>query len=332
MNKYKYQIHNLDCAHCAKRVEDGLNSCEDFHHPIVNFNTSTVSFESEKEFTLKELNNIIQKYDADAYLSYQEEKDNGYHLVPLIMGVAIGLLAYFLPLSETIKLILYIISYSFLLYRTIINAMKLLVRNKSIDEKLLITISCIGALIIGQFLEGMMVIALYTIGKILEGRAVNKGRSSIKGLLELKEPYANIKNEQEIKKVKVEDIQINDLLVVKKGEKIPVDGKIVKGETYLDTSNLTGESTLLQVKEKDNVLSGCINRENVIEIKATTVFSNSTVSKILDLVLEATNKKAKMETLVAKISKFYTPIILLLAVIVILLLPTVFSLSWKDAF
>ena len=332
MRKYEYNIHNLDCAHCAKRIEDGLNKKEDFKNVLVNFNTCKLSFASNKEFSLKEMNEEVKKIDADAYLT-KDEKDetkNGYHLSILIIGTVLGLLAYFIELPDIIKYILYGISYLLLLHRTIINAAKLLIKGKTIDENLLIMISCIGALLIGEPLEGMMVIILYSIGKILEGKALNNSRKSIKDLMNLKEPYANLKKGHDIITIKVEDVKVKDILVIKKGEKIPVDGKIIKGETHLDTSSLTGEAKPLMVKVGDNVLSGSINNSDIIEIEAINTYENSAVAKILELLDSATNKKAKTETIISKVSKYYTPIILLLAILVVIVLP-LFDVPFKDS-
>ena len=234
-------------------------------------------------------------------------------------------------LNNTVKMILYIVAYTLLLYRTGINAVKLLFKNKMINENMLITISCIGALAIGEVVEGMLVIALYTIGKILEEKAVNNSRKSIKDLIDIKQPYANLKQTDEIKKVDVEEIKINDILVVKKGEKIPVDGIVITGETMLDTSALTGESELMQIKEGDQVLSGSMNMGEIIEIKATQIAENSTVSKILELLEDATDKKTKTETIVSKISKIYTPIVIILALLIVICLPIIFNIPMLEA-
>ena len=249
----------------------------------------------------------------------------------MIIALAIGLLGYFMRLNNTAKMILYIVAYTLLLYRTGINAVKLLFKNKTINENMLITISCIGALAIGEVVEGMLVIALYTIGKILEEKAVNNSRKSIKDLIDIKQPYANLKQTDEIKKVDVEEIKINDILVVKKGEKIPVDGIVITGETMLDTSALTGESELMQIKEGDQVLSGSMNMGEIIEIKATQIAENSTVSKILELLEDATDKKTKTETIVSKISKIYTPIVIILALLIVICLPIIFNIPMLEA-
>lgn len=332
MKKYKYNINNLDCANCARKIEEILNKNKELKNAIVNFNTSKISYEAEREFSIKELNDIIKTVEPDAYVTKEENKTKKeFHLSILIIALAIGLLGYFMRLNNTAKMILYIVAYTLLLYRTGINAVKLLFKNKTINENMLITISCIGALAIGEVVEGMLVIALYTIGKILEEKAVNNSRKSIKDLIDIKQPYANLKQTDEIKKVDVEEIKINDILVVKKGEKIPVDGIVITGETMLDTSALTGESELMQIKEGDQVLSGSMNMGEIIEIKATQIAENSTVSKILELLEDATDKKTKIETIVSKISKIYTPIVIILALLIVICLPIIFNIPMLEA-
>ncbi|MBS1340882.1 MAG: cadmium-translocating P-type ATPase [Clostridia bacterium] len=332
MKKYKYNINNLDCANCARKIEEILNKNKELKNAIVNFNTSKISYEAEREFSIKELNDIIKTVEPDAYVTKEENKTKKeFHLSILIIALAIGLFGYFMRLNNTVKMILYIVAYTLLLYRTGINAVKLLFKNKMINENMLITISCIGALAIGEVVEGMLVIALYTIGKILEEKAVNNSRKSIKDLIDIKQPYANLKQTDEIKKVDVEEIKINDILVVKKGEKIPVDGIVITGETMLDTSALTGESELMQIKEGDQVLSGSMNMGEIIEIKATQIAENSTVSKILELLEDATDKKTKTETIVSKISKIYTPIVIILALLIVICLPIIFNIPMLEA-
>ena len=332
MKKYKYNINNLDCANCAREIEESLNKNKDFKNIVVNFNTSKLSYESSKEFTLEEVNNLVKKVEPDAYLSEEEEEvKKEFSLKNLIIGIIIGLLGYFLKLPNIVKIILYLISYSFLLYKTTINAFKLLFKSKTINENFLITISCLGALAIGEVLEGMMVVALYTIGKVLEEKAINNSRKSIKGLLDIKENYANKKEGNELKKIRVENVKTGDILVVKKGEKIPLDGVVIKGESALDTSALTGESEEVAVKVSSKVLSGSINKKDIIEIKVTALYEDSTVAKILELLESATDKKTKMETSISKISKIYTPTVILLAILVIIMLPIFTDVSPKSS-
>lgn len=323
MKKYKYSILNLDCANCAREIEDELNNNERFSNVIVNFNTSKISFESEDEVSLKEINEIVKVIEPEVDIVNETDAVNKkeYSILTLIFGVLIGLIAQYIKLPFFLNTILMLVSYVLLLYKHAINAFKVLLKNKTLNESALIVISAIGAFAIGESFDGMMVVALYTLGKILEEKAINKTRNSVKDLLDIKQNFANLKINDEIKTIDVEEIKPDDLLIVKKGEKIPVDGIIIRGNTKLDTSALTGESELVNVKEGDKILSGSINEGEVIELKATELFENSTVSRILNLIEEATDKKANSETVVEKISKVYTPAIILLAVIITVLLP-----------
>lgn len=335
MKRYKYNINNLDCANCAREIEEMLNNNTNFNNAVVNFSTCKISYESDKDYTLEELNTLIKSVEPDAYITLNEEVEESsskeYYLSILIIALVIGLLGYFLPLPKIVKIILYLISYSLLLYKTSINAIKLLKKGSGINENALITISCIGALLIGEVLEGMMVITLYTIGKILEEKAINNSRKSIKDLLDIKEPFAYLADGKKIVKIPVEEVKKDDVLVVKKGEKVPVDGVIIKGSSSLDTSALTGESELVSVNVSDEVLSGSINMGDVLEIKATNTFSNSTVAKILDLLESATDKKTKTENMVTKFSKVYTPIIIGLAILITIILPLIFKVPFKTS-
>ena len=335
MKKYKYNINNLDCANCAREIEEMLNDNTNFNNAVVNFSTCKISYESDKDYTIEELNTLIKSIEPDAYITLNEEVEEStskeYHLSILIIALVIGFLGYFLPLPKIVKIILYVISYSLLLYKTSINAIKLLKKGSGINENALITISCIGALLIGEVLEGMMVITLYTIGKILEEKAINNSRKSIKDLLDIKEPFAYLIDGKKIVEIPVEEVKKDDVLVVKKGEKVPVDGVIIKGSSSLDTSALTGESELIRVNVSDEVLSGSINLGDVLEIKATNTFSNSTVAKILDLLESATDKKTKTENMVTKFSKVYTPIIIGLAILITIILPLIFKVPFKTS-
>ncbi len=329
MNKYRYNINNLDCANCAREIEEALNERSDFKNASVNFSTCKVSYESEKSFTLEELNKIIKEVEPDAYLT-ENKVDNvkkEFHLSIFLIAIIISAFTYFFDLTKNVKLVLYIISYALLLYRPVINAIKLLLKKNGINENALISISCIGAFLLGEVMEGVMVISLYTVGKLLEEKAINKSRKSINDLLNIKEPYANLKTGKTFKKIPVEEVKINDVIVVKKGEKIPVDGVVVKGSSLLDMTALTGESNLVQKNVGDEVLSGSINSKDIIEIKTISEFKDSTVSKIIELLETATDKKSKTETTITKISKIYTPLVIGLALLIAVFLPVVSNTS-----
>ena len=322
MKKYKYNINNLDCANCAREVEENLNKNKNFKNVIVNFNTKKLIYESNKEFNLEELNKLVKEVEPDAFITDEEVNiKKEYHFSILVIAVIIGLIGYFVKMPTYLKWILYVISYSMLLYRCIINSLKLLIKSKTINENLLITVSCLGALSLGNVLEGIMVITLYTIGKILEEKAINNSRNSIKDLMDLTDKSVNIKVGKEVKNILVEDVKAGDILLVKKGEKIGVDGIIKSGASSIDSSALTGESEPVFIKEGDKVLSGSINLGDIILVEATSTFEDSTVSKILEMLESATDKKTKTETIVSKGSKIYTPVVLVLSILVMLVLP-----------
>lgn len=320
MKKYKYRLNNLDCANCANKIEERLKKENNLSDVVVNFSSLTLSFMSNDDIKIEDISDIVTKIEPEVVVTKidEEVKENkkNYNLIRLIIGVIIALFGLYVNFNnEIINKILIIASYVILLYRTFKVAVKMLIKSHTINENALITISAIGAYFVDKQMEGLMVITLYEIGKILEEKAVNNSRNSIKDLMNIKQDFANKVVGDKTKVINVEDVKINDMLIIKKGEKIPVDGIIIEGETKLNLFSLTGESDLVNKKENDEVLSGSINEGKVIKIKATKLFNDSTVSKILSLIEDATDKKSKTETFVAKMAKYYTPIVLIISVI-----------------
>ena len=320
MKKYKYRLNNLDCANCANKIEERLKKENNLSDVVVNFSSLTLSFMSNDDIKIEDISNIVTKIEPEVVVTKIDEEvketKKNYNLIRLIFGIIIALLGLYVNFNnEIINKILIIASYVILLYRTFKVAFKMLIKSHTINENALITISAIGAYFVDKQMEGLMVIILYEIGKILEEKAVNNSRNSIKDLMNIKQDFANKVVGDKTKVINVEDVKINDILIIKKGEKIPVDGIVIEGETKLNLFSLTGESDLVNKKENDEVLSGSINEEKVIKIKATKLFNDSTVSKILSLIEDATDKKSKTETFVAKMAKYYTPIVLIISVI-----------------
>lgn len=328
MKKFKLNINNLDCANCAKEVEKNLNKDNRLQNVIVNFAKSTITYEAAEELNITELNKMVKLVEPEASVSKDEiKKPKEFHVWLLAVSTLIGILGVYVKINPIINNILIIVAYILLLYRIFLNACKMLVRSRTVNENALITISCVGAYIIGEPAEGLMVIILYTIGKILEEKAINNSRKSIKSLIDIKQDYANKKVKNGLEKINVEDIKIGDILIIKQGEKIPVDGKVIKGKTILDVSALTGESEAKEIAENDEVLSGSINLGDIIEIEVIKLFQDSTVAKILDLLDEATDKKAKRETYISKITRIYTPVVLLLAIAIAILGPMIMNIT-----
>ncbi len=329
--KYKYKLSNLDCANCANKIECKLNNDENIEKATVNFSKMTVSVLTNVSDTKKYITKIINSVEPEvSVLEMNEEKKESslvFSIIRLILGIIFALIGIFIFKNKY----LIIISYILLLYKTFINSIKLLIKSKTINENLLVTISCIGAYFTDNIHEGLMVIVLYEIGKILEQIAVNNSRKSISELMDIKPEYANLKKDDKIILVNPDSVKIGDIIVVKQGEKIPLDGVVIKGSAFLNVSALTGESKLKKVKKDDLVLSGSINTKGLIEIKVTEEYSDSTVYKILELVETATDRKAKTETFVSKAAKIYTPIIIILALMLLIILPLIFKVSIDDA-
>lgn len=320
MKKYKYRLNNLDCANCANKIEERLKKENNLSDVVVNFSSLTLSFMSNDDIKIEDISDIVTKIEPEVVVTKIDEEvketKKNYNLIRLIIGVIIALLGLYVNFdNEIINKILIIASYVILLYRTFKVAVKMLIKSHTINENALITISAIGAYFVDKQMEGLMVIILYEIGKILEEKAVNNSRNSIKDLMNIKQDFANKVVGDKTEVINVEDVKINDILIIKKGEKIPVDGIVIEGETKLNLFSLTGESDLVNKKENDEVLSGSINEGKVIKIKATKLFNDSTVSKILSLIEDATDKKSKTETFVAKMAKYYTPIVLIISVV-----------------
>ena len=333
MKSYEYILKNLDCANCANKIQNKLQENQELSDVVVNFNTLKLKYKTDT-LSKDEVEKIVKQIEPDVDLV--EERNEGTsniksNILRLVIGILTANIGFLLPIKGLVSNMFIIVGYMVLLYRTIKNAIKLFRMSHSINENFLVTISCIGAFLIGEQFEGFMVIALYEIGKILEEKAVNKTRKSIADLMDIKPEYANLKIEDKIEKVEPHEVKIGDVIVIKQGEKIPLDGVIIKGKGSLNVSSLTGESKLKNVGEKEDVLSGSILVEGILEIEVTKTYENSTVSKILELVEHATDKKAKTENYVSKMARVYTPVVFILAIVISIILPIISNITYGGA-
>ena len=358
LKKYEYKLEGLHCANCANKIQTKVAENKDYQNVSVNFNTLKLTFETEIEVSDEEIINIVKAIESEVNvinLKKGKVEHNHEHshsacgcsdkhchedegkkskidsnIVRLIIGILVMAITLIFDMTDNIKLIFTIIAYVILLYRTGKNTIKLM-KKGTFNENFLVTISCVGALLIGEEIEGLMVIVLYEIGKILEEKAINNTRKSIADLMDIRPEYANLKDGAHDHKVSPEDVNIGDIIVIKQGEKIPLDGRVVSGEANLNTASLTGESILRNVKIDDMVLSGSINENGLIEVKVTEKYEDCTVNKILELVENATDKKAKTETFVSKAARIYTPAVFILAILVALITPIIFKITQTDA-
>lgn len=342
MKKYEYEIAGLDCAACANEIQEGLNKNSEIKNANVNFAKMKLTYETDT-LSKEGIEKIVQSIEPEVELlevnskskdlkNEKAQKENRkklwIHILRLVIGAIVAGVGLYIPMPKVASTIFIVLGYAVLLFKTVKNAVKLLFKSKTINENLLITISCIGAYLVGKSSEGLMVIILYEIGKILEEKAINKTRKSISDLMDIKPEYANLKKGDEIEIVEPSEVKVGDIVVVKQGEKTPLDGVVVKGTASLNTASLTGESKPQDVDENDIVLSGSIVLEGLLEIKVTEKYENSTVSKILELVENATDKKAKTETFVNKAAKIYTPIVIRIAILVGIFLPLISNVTY----
>ena len=244
--------------------------------------------------------------------------------IKIIISAILFVLALVIPFSnEWINNGLFIISYLVVGFEILKKAVRNIFRGKVFDENFLMAVATIGAFAIGEFPEAVAVMLFYQVGELFQSYAVDKSRKSIASLMDIRPDYANIEKDGKIEKVDPDEVKIGDIIIVKTGEKIPLDGVVVEGRSSLDTMALTGESVPRVVKTEDEVLSGCINKDGLLKIRVTKEFGESTVSKILDLVENASSKKAKVENFITKFAKYYTPTVVIIAVLLAFIPPII---------
>ena len=242
----------------------------------------------------------------------------------IIIGVAVLATAVLLSLNnEWLQIALFIISYIIVGEDVVKRAVKNIFKGQVFDENFLMSIATIGAFFIGEYPEGVAVMLFYQVGELFQSYAVGKSRKSIASLMDIRPDYANVKKGDELVKVDPDKVQIGDIIVIKAGEKIPLDGKVIEGSSMIDTSALTGESVPREVEVGSDILSGCININGVITAEVTKEFGESTVSKILDLVENASSKKSNSEQFITKFARYYTPVVVIIAVFLAIIPPLV---------
>ena len=336
MKKFKYTLQGLDCANCARKIGEAIKKSGKVENAVVNFNTLTLSFmaENDEEEFIK---SVVAKIEPDVIvtkLGNETPKEKTSTDVANIVRFILGIVAAVLSMVITNKIvseILIIVSYLLLIYRVFLVAIKQVFKNKVLDENTLICISAVGAYAVGKHMEGIMVLALYEFGKILEAKAINKTRRSIRALMDIKPEYANLKVGDSFTQVSPEQVKIGDIVVIKPGERVPVDGIVINGETNVDNAALTGESKYVSLGVGDQILAGGINIDGAVEVRVDREYATTTVARILELTENATDRKAKTENTVASLAKIYVPTVMILAVLVALVLPLITSLTYSQS-
>ncbi|MFY9150891.1 MAG: heavy metal translocating P-type ATPase [Prolixibacteraceae bacterium] len=334
----KYTLKNLDCASCASKIEANLTKLGEVKFVNVNFANSTMTIDTDNlekvKACIKEIEPEVDVEDNDkekTVVSTSELAENKWTIIKAIFGLL--LLVTGMVFEKEIhntpfhiaEFLVFGTGYLIVGWKVISSAVKNIVRGQFFDEQFLMAIATLGAFAIDQMPEAVAVMLFYVVGELFQDIAVNRSRKSIKALLEIKPEYANLFVGGESTKVSPESIRVGDTIIVKAGEKIPLDGEVIDGDSFVDTSALTGESVPRKMKRNDMVLSGTINQTGVLTIKVTKIFSESSVSKILELVENASSKKAETEKFITTFAKYYTPIVVIGALLLAILPPLLFS-------
>ena len=338
-NKEELQLtlEGLNCANCARKIEEKVGRMEGVKESNLNFTTTTLNVKLEKkvkeEHVINEIKKIVEalephvKVEKKVYGKATIKKAKFTVKSTLIIGAVLYLFAVIGDFQGTLGLILFGASYLLIGGEVVLTAIKNIAKGQVFDENFLMTVATIGAFTINQYPEAVAVMLFYEIGETIQGYAVNKSRSSISSLMDIRAEYANLIMNGKEEKVSPETVKVEDVILVKPGEKVPLDGVVIEGESFIDTSALTGESVPRKIVPNDEILSGGINTSGLLKVKVTKKFGESTVSRILDMVENAASKKADTEKFITKFAKVYTPIVVVLAIL-IAVIPSIFI---KDA-
>ena len=338
----QYMIEGLDCASCAAKVEDAICKMDIVEDASLHFSTSVLQVIPQASVDhvvlLSELQKLVDDLEPGVVVS---EKNNQSKIqkpvlfkwrenLNLIIGFVIYCLGFFVSQPQ-MQFVIFLVAYIAIGYEVVYKACRNIFRGEVFDENFLMVIATFGAFCIGEYGEAVAVMLFYSIGEIFQAYAVNKTRASISTLMDIKSEYANLKTSNGLQRVDPEALEIHDMIVVKVGEKVPVDGIVRKGHSTLDTSSLTGESLPRNVGENDEILAGVINLSELLEIEVTHVYDDSTVAKILELMENAASKKAPIERFISKFAKVYTPTVVILAAILAVVPAFIFKDTlWTD--
>lgn len=347
-NKKEFILEGLCCGNCAAKIERESNNIDGVRSAVVDFVATKLILEIEnpakQNVIAEKVKEIVKKIEPDVKVIelgskskmskdniHEHEHEDGHDhgesnkqdIIRFAAGAVIYGIATALKLSHSVELTLYLISYLLVGGEVILRAVKNISRGQVFDENFLMGIATIGAFAIGDYPEGVAVMLFYQLGEIFQGIAVNRSRKSITALMDIRPDYANLRIGDELKKVSPEEVSAGNIIVVKPGEKVPLDGKVIEGSSMIDTSALTGESVPREIGAGDSILSGVINKNGLLVIEVEKEFVDSTIAKILDLVQNASSKKAPTENFITKFARYYTPVVVFSALALAVIPPLV---------
>ena len=331
-----FEIEGMDCGSCAKSIENHLNTLSSVKNVSVNFSTGKMKIEHSD--SVEDIISEVSKIGFKASLqsnkkSIQTNKNKNDNGLIILSGVliALGFIGSFNGISPIMSTILYAIAMVISGYKPVKSAFYA-IKSRSLDMNVLMSAAAIGAALIGEWLEGATVVWLFAIGNFLQTKSIERTRNSIRNLMDLAPPEAWVRVGSEIIKKPVEEITVGDIIIVKPGDKIPLDGEIIQGESSVNQAPITGESIPVDKEIGDTVYAGTINENGSLEIKVTKLVEDTTISKIIHLVEEAQEQKAPTEAFVDKFASIYTPIVFILALAIMVLPPLLGFGTWGDWF
>lgn len=331
-----YRLEGLDCANCAMKIEKGVQKINGVKEATVNFTSGKLTIDAEEDHLAtieQETKKVVKELEPDVKVTEidkekvsehgnEKERNTLFRILFSLAGIALLLLFDF---NEPIRLIGYLLIYLLIGYDVVKKAVMNIVKGKIFDENFLMSVATIGAMLIGEYPEAVAVMLFYQIGEYFQGLAVSHSRKSIRELMTIRPETAHVQTAEGLMTVNPEDVQIGQFVLVKPGERVPLDGTIIEGESLVDTSALTGESVPKSVYVGETVLSGFINKNKPFLVRVEKSYENSTISKLLELVENASSKKAPAENFITKFARYYTPVVVGLAVLLAVLPPLVVS-------
>ncbi|NLJ78127.1 MAG: cadmium-translocating P-type ATPase [Tissierellia bacterium] len=340
MGEIVLELKGLDCASCASKIEkltQNIDGVDDVNLDFVS-NTLRVKLMDSNlsEMVIGEIKDIVGRLEPDVVISQRDEETHDHGnidregIVKIIVAGVLFIMPLLFKLEGMPRFAIYAVAYLVIGADILMRAARNVMAGQPFDEYFLMSIATIGAFIIREYPEGVAVMLFYQIGELFQGMAVNHSRRSISSLLDIRPDYANLDRDGKIDIVDPRDVHIGDHIIVKPGEKVPLDGLIVEGSSSFDTSNITGESLPRTAVEGDRILSGFVNNEGLIRVQVEKEFGESTVSKILDLVENASSKKAPTENFITKFARYYTPVVVFTALAIGLIPPLFFGLDMRD--
>lgn len=335
--KQEYMLNGLDCGNCAQKIEHEIAGMKGIEACSVNFATSTLTVKVDQnsgEDIPSKIKKKVTEIEPHVNVTLKEgtkqapsEGDGRFKktVARLVAGTVLGAAGFLLPGGSAAEWLLFFLAYLIIGGDVVLRAVKNIFRGRVFDEHFLMTIATLGAFIIQQYPEGVAVMLFYQIGELFQGAAVSRSRKSISDLMDIRPDYANLQTEGGTVKVSPDEVKAGDVIIVKPGEKVPLDGKVRAGKSLVDTSALTGESVPREAAPGAEVLSGFVNKNGVLEVEVDKEYSESTVSKILDLVQNASSRKAKTENFITKFAKYYTPFVVIVALLLAFVPPLIIS-------